>query len=62
MEDSLENFSRKIYSTVGLLVSNCGTLAEIFLEKFALASPKNLRKLSYFLLHSCQNQDDGKQT
>jgi len=41
----LENFSRKISSTVGLFISDCGTFAQIFLEKFSLASPKNLRKL-----------------
>jgi hypothetical protein len=34
-EDCLEKFSRKFSSTVGLLVSNCGTFAENFLEKFA---------------------------
>jgi len=44
-EDCLENFSRKFSSTVGLLVSNCGTFAENFLENFVLASLKNLRKL-----------------
>jgi len=34
-EDCLENFSRKISSTVGLFISNCGTFAKIFLEKFS---------------------------
>jgi hypothetical protein len=33
-EDSLEKFSRKFSSTVGLLVCNCGTFAENFLENF----------------------------
>jgi len=31
----LENFSRKIFPTVGLLYTERGTFAEIFLEKFS---------------------------
>ena len=49
-EDCLENFSREFSSTVGLLASNCGIFAENFLENFVLASLKNLRKLSYFII------------
>jgi hypothetical protein len=47
MGDSPEKFSRKFFKTVGLLVSECGTFAQNFLENFSLASPKNSIKLSY---------------
>jgi len=32
------NFSRKIFPTVGLLQTKCGTFEEIFLEKFSWLS------------------------
>jgi len=35
MWDSLEKFSRKFSSTVGLLFSDCGTFAKNFLENFS---------------------------